>query len=393
MKLSLRAAIAAVSIAYVAPLAANAEERVSIPSVVVTVENSAPERGALLTPVWIGTHDGTFDIYDRNVPLGSGALVSRESVERLAEDGNTGPISAEFSSTAVGTAQATLVGNAGPLPPQSTVSTTLNLDPTVDRYFSYSSMVIPSNDAFIANGNPLAHKVFDESGNFVAENFVVAGSEVLDAGTEANDEIAANTAFLNQGGPNIGVEEFEPVILHPGFLTEGVSFPDGVLSHPVFGNAQFTGPTYRAASFKFRFVDLGRAQRYSGALSPDQEVIGAAVQSDASGDVFAVSRRGEVVAVRFVTRDLSGPAVMVHLHNAAAGANGPVVVNLTNDLTASSRRGRSVITAADVVGPLAESADPLLSLLNEMAAGRIYMNVHTAANPAGEVRGQLSLND
>ena len=269
----------------------------------------------------------------------------------------------------------------------------MNLDPSVDRYFSYSSMIIPSNDAFIANGNPFAHKLFDENGNFVAEDFVVAGAEVLDAGTEANDEIAANTAFLNQGGPNIGVEEFEPVILHPGFLTEGVAFPDGVLSHPVFGNAQFTGPTNRAASFKFRYVDLGRIQRFNGALSPEQEVIGAAVDSAASGDVFALSRRGEVVTVRFVTRNLSGPAVMAHLHNAAEGANGPVVVNLTNDLAPNGRRGRAVITSADIVGPLAETANPLLSLLNEMAAGRIYLNVHTAANPPGEVRGQLSLND
>ena len=112
MKLSLRAAIAAVSLGSAVSLVATAEQRVSIPSVVVTVENSAPERGALLTPVWVGTHDGSFDIYDRNVPLGSGALVSRESVERLAEDGNTAPISAEFSGAGAGTAQATLVGNA-----------------------------------------------------------------------------------------------------------------------------------------------------------------------------------------------------------------------------------------------------------------------------------------
>ncbi len=33
------------------------------PSVVVTLENLMPERGTLLTPVWLGFHDGTFDSY------------------------------------------------------------------------------------------------------------------------------------------------------------------------------------------------------------------------------------------------------------------------------------------------------------------------------------------
>ena len=200
MKLSLKAAITAASLAAVAvPGIAQAETSTSIPSVIVTAENSAPSRGAAQTPVWIGAHDGTFDIYDRNVPLGSGSLVTRESVERLAEDGATGPISAEFAELQFGAPHATLVGPAGPLTPSVSVSKTLNIDPTTQRYFSYASMVIPSNDAFIANGNPLAHPLFDDRGRFIAEDFVVAGSEVLDAGTEANDEIAGNTAFLNQG--------------------------------------------------------------------------------------------------------------------------------------------------------------------------------------------------
>ena len=251
-------------------------------------------------------------------------------------------------------------------------------------------MVIPSNDAFIANGNPLAHPLFDDAGRFVGEDFVVAGAEVLDAGTEANDEIAANTAFLNQGGPDIGVEEFGNVVIHPGFITDG-TYPDGVLTHQVFGNAQFTAPTYRAASVSFRFVDLGRQQRFSGELSPDQEVIGGAVESSATGQAFALARRGEQVSIRVLTQGLSGPAVGLHLHNAAAGANGPLVVDLTSDIGSNGRRGRSVVRAEDVVGPLAMTANPFVSLLNEMAAGRIYVNVHTAANPGGEVRGQLIL--
>ena len=111
-------------------------------------------------------------------------------------------------------------------------------------------MIVPSNDAFIANGSPVAHPLFSESGRFIAEDFVVTGSEILDAGTEVNDEISSNTAFLNQGGPNIGVSEAGVVTTHPGFQT-GLAFPDGVLNYPIFGNANFLAPNYRAASVKF----------------------------------------------------------------------------------------------------------------------------------------------
>ena len=361
----------------------------SIPSVVVTVENSAPARGALQTPVWIGIHDGSFDIYDRDVPLGAEGLVSGAAVEALAEDGATGPISQEFANLQPGSPQATLLGTAGPLVPGQGSSTTLQVDPEVDRYFSYASMVIPSNDAFIANGNPLAHQIFDDRGRFVADDFVVAGTQVLDAGTEVNDEIAANTAFLNQAAPNTGVTEGGNVVIHPGFLTEGVTFPDGVLNHPVFGLADFTSPTYRAASVNFRYIDLGVKNLFFSRLTRDQEVTGGPVVGNASGGAIAVTKYGRELFVKVVARHLTGPIQMAHLHLGAPGSNGPVVANMTDDVT--GRRVRSFLDAADVVGPLAEADDPFLALLNELAAGNIYINLHTEANPAGELRGQIRL--
>ena len=362
----------------------------SIPSVIVTVENSAPSRGAFQTPFWVGIHDGTFDIYDRDAPLGANETVPTPAVERLAEDGNTGPISDAFTIDQGLSPQATLVGPSGPLAPGDRASYTLNVDPSKDRYFSYASMIIPSNDAFIANGNPLAHQLFNKGGRFVGRNFVVAGTEVLDAGTEANDEIAGNTAFLNQGGPDIGATEAGNVILHPGFAQPGtLTFPDGVLNHPVFGLADFTQPTYRAASFKFRYVDLARKQIYSSRLTAGQEVTGGAVETRGFGRAWAVSKRGESVYLRIYFSRLTGPLVAAHLHNAQAGANGPVVVDLGSDVSGSYIQ--SAIDTSRVVGPLAESEDPALALINEMAAGNIYINLHTEANPGGELRGQIKL--
>ena len=71
---------------------------------------------------------------------------------------------------------------------------------------------------------------------------------------------------------------------------------------------------------------------------------------------------------------LSGPATAAHFHGpAAAGANAPPVVPLPGGV-ASPMKGDATLTDA-------QAAD--------LAAGRWYLNVHTAANAGGELRGQV----
>src|ERR1700704_4230778 len=71
---------------------------------------------------------------------------------------------------------------------------------------------------------------------------------------------------------------------------------------------------------------------------------------------------------------LSGPATAAHFHGpAAAGANAGVKVPIANP-AASPVEGSATLTdeqAADLV------------------AGKYYVNIHTAANPGGEIRGQV----
>ena len=55
----------------------------------VTIENLAPEFGTYQTPFWVGFHNGQFDLFD------AGAAAST-SLERLAEDGETSFVSADF---------------------------------------------------------------------------------------------------------------------------------------------------------------------------------------------------------------------------------------------------------------------------------------------------------
>jgi len=70
---------------------------------------------------------------------------------------------------------------------------------------------------------------------------------------------------------------------------------------------------------------------------------------------------------------LTGPATMAHFHGPAMpGANAGVALPFPS--AASPVAGKATLTAAQVA---------------DLMAGKWYANVHTAANPGGEIRGQL----
>lgn len=205
----------------------------------VTVSNIQDTNGGLLTPVFLATTDGTYDLFD----VGEAAL---PGLERLAEDGNTGPaIDSALNSGASNEAIATA---GGPIGPGEFRTATLLADPSNERtqFFSYASMFIPSNDAFIANEDPMAIDLFDDHGNFIprtAETAItIQGDEVWDAGTEVNDEVPASTAGLSQATPNTGVVEDGLVAQHAGFIGSdnlGGSAGNILTANP---NADFTAP-------------------------------------------------------------------------------------------------------------------------------------------------------
>ncbi len=84
-----------------------------------------------------------------------------------------------------------------------------------------------------------------------------------------------------------------------------------------------------------------------------------------------------------------------HIHVGASDTNGPVVAFLFSTESPTGRvdgpLSTGTITAANLVGPLhGESLSALIDAINN---GEAYVNVHTTANPGGEIRGQIFLGD
>jgi hypothetical protein len=82
----------------------------------------------------------------------------------------------------------------------------------------------------------------------------------------------------------------------------------------------------------------------------------------------------KTVSYRITFHKLSGPVTMAHFHGPAdPGANAGVAVPLTGKLT-TPIRGTATLTDAQIA---------------DLEAGKYYLNLHTAADPNGEIRGQV----
>ncbi|HEY6057132.1 MAG TPA: CHRD domain-containing protein [Candidatus Limnocylindrales bacterium] len=122
---------------------------------------------------------------------------------------------------------------------------------------------------------------------------------------------------------------------------------------------------------------------FSATLSGGAEV--PAVSTTASGSAwFVISPDASTVTYIVQYSGLSGPATAAHIHLGAANVSGGVML----PLVAGPSPMVGTITAANLVATGGVST--FAGALDAIRAGNTYVNIHTAANPAGEIRGQLA---
>ena len=178
----------------------------------ISIQNNQTAGGFYLTPLWFGIHNGGFDTFN----LGDAAS---SAIEAIAEGGDVSGLNADFAAAQPSGQQGVILSPGGfagapVIDPGEFAFTEITLtDPSLNRYFSYASMVIPTNDAFIGNGDQMAHELFDAAGNFNGPVTIqIFGGQVWDAGTEANDGLGA--AFSANGG--MSTDENLLIRVHPG---------------------------------------------------------------------------------------------------------------------------------------------------------------------------------
>ncbi len=113
---------------------------------------------------------------------------------------------------------------------------------------------------------------------------------------------------------------------------------------------------------------------YTATLSPQNEVP-PPTPSNGSGEVTG-GLSGTTLTISGSYAGLTGPAIDAHVHVAPVGVAGPIVCPL-------------VYTEGPTIGSGTLSGDCPNTSVSDLDAGNLYVNVHTAANPPGEIRGQL----
>lgn len=158
-------------------------------AVTVTIENLSPANSISFAPLRLGFHNGSYDSFN-NGQVATAPIIS------IAEGGSGADW---FPAFAAAEPNATLGSVGGALLPGQTASNTFTVDPLVNPFFTFGSMVIPSNDHFIGNDSPTQYRLFDASGNQLITSITQQASDIWDAGSEAFDP--AHAAFL-VGGDN-----------------------------------------------------------------------------------------------------------------------------------------------------------------------------------------------
>jgi len=118
------------------------------------------------------------------------------------------------------------------------------------------------------------------------------------------------------------------------------------------------------------FAGVAAAAEYKLTLTGEQEV--PPVQGPGAGSGTITINDDMSVSGKIMTTGIVG--TKAHIHEAAAGKNGPVIIELTKDGDVWSVPAGAKLTSAQYAS---------------FKAGDLYVNVHTEAHPKGEMRAQI----
>ena len=232
----------------------------------------------------------------------------------------------------------------------------------------------------------------------------VSGSQAVPANGSAASGIAASTVDLETGAITMhvnasGVDDATASHIHLGFAGEtggvqlGLTQDGGNPGHWFATGSQLDANGMASYQEGQLYVNVHTpafpAGEIRGQIAPppievlfmsmggDQEV--PPVVTGASGIAASTVNRDTGTLELRVNATGVDTATAAHIHTAPEGQNGPVYIGLTQD--------------GGNLGHWSVSAGFDADALGDYKAGGLYVNVHTPANPGGEIRGQIAPPD
>jgi hypothetical protein len=125
----------------------------------------------------------------------------------------------------------------------------------------------------------------------------------------------------------------------------------------------------------------GSTYRISASLNVRQEVPKQVVKAPNAGGSFSGTvvekARTSTLKWKLTYSRLSGPATAAHIHLGRRGVAGDVLIALCGGNCHSGMTGTAKFAS---------------KIVDQIEAGKTYVNVHTAKNPNGEIRGQVKVS-
>ncbi len=373
----------------------------------VTIQNLAV--GQPLSPPIVATHEGGVRIFR------VGKEASTE-LEAIARDGNQVPM---FDLLTSSDRVFEVVDVGMPLTPNgSTVggftdSATFTIQGRSGDRLSLASMLICTNDGFVGIDRVKLPK--KGSSVFTLHGFDAGVEDNTEMSTDIVDACSALGPAVLSGDPNgnvNGAVDTVPrgvIVPHGGILGVGDlgpehQIPAGVAKVTITQvserGIEFSSLLGGAGEVPMVLTDASGEARFK--LEESSSDDGDEDEDDKSSDrkktlIRQMSRRVESIdreelSFRLDVKKIVG-VTQAHIHLGLPNMNGPVVAFLYGPSDPSDRvdgrLARGVLTAADLVGGPFE--DDFAGFLEALGRGELYVNVHTAEFPGGEIRGQIGV--
>ncbi|OGU06656.1 MAG: hypothetical protein A2075_08510 [Geobacteraceae bacterium GWC2_58_44] len=142
------------------------------------------------------------------------------------------------------------------------------------------------------------------------------------------------------------------------------------------------------AAFLTASTGFAGEKSFKAKLTPKEEVPSNKANSSGKAE-FKLSEDGKQLSYKLQVKEITDTTA-AHIHTGKKGENGPPIVGLFGGGKKGKFSGvlsEGMITEKEMMGSL--TGKPLEELVKLLKAGDTYVNVHTEANPGGEIRGQI----